>query len=155
MFLFLVGLFVTRTYLQTSNVMFLVSSCSCVCPIHWNQVLSREWRCSWSIGGRRCSNWVINNFIACKDAAYIKYLQVFFEWRILIFTLVGSYKHPKMKITCSGDWLWDCLGSYFSLWLHHLRLIHSYIYNWYFFSHLTILSYTRLYNFMADLTVSK
>ena len=26
----------------------LVSSCSCPCPIHWSQVLSREWRCSWS-----------------------------------------------------------------------------------------------------------
>ena len=25
--------------------MFLVSSCSCLCPIHWNHVLSREWRC--------------------------------------------------------------------------------------------------------------
>ena len=28
--------------------MFLVSSCSCLCPIQWSQVLSREWRCSWS-----------------------------------------------------------------------------------------------------------
>ena len=28
--------------------MLLVSSCSCLCPIHWSQVLSREWRCSWS-----------------------------------------------------------------------------------------------------------
>ena len=43
-------------------------SCSCLCPIHWCQVLSREWRCSWSSadGDRRFSNyiWVINNFIA-------------------------------------------------------------------------------------------
>ena len=46
--------------------MFLVSSCSCSCPIHSNQVLSREWRCSWSSAERRCSNynWVINNFVA-------------------------------------------------------------------------------------------
>ena len=28
--------------------MFLVSSCSCLCPIHWSQVWSREWRCSCS-----------------------------------------------------------------------------------------------------------
>ena len=42
--------------------MFLVSPCSCLCPIHWNQVLSREW----SSADRRCPNylWVINNSIA-------------------------------------------------------------------------------------------
>ena len=48
--------------------MFLVSSSSCSCfrSIHWSQVLSWEWRCSWSSADRRCSNyiWVINNFIA-------------------------------------------------------------------------------------------
>ena len=35
--------------------MFLVSSCSCLCPIHWSQALSREWSCSWSSADRRCS----------------------------------------------------------------------------------------------------
>ena len=42
--------------------MFLVSSCSCLCLIYWNHVLSCEWRCSWSSADRRCSNyiWVIN-----------------------------------------------------------------------------------------------
>ena len=46
--------------------MFLVSSCSCPCPIQWSQVLSLEWRCSWSSADRWCSNyiWVIDNFIA-------------------------------------------------------------------------------------------
>ena len=54
--------------------MFPVSSCCCLCPIHLNQVLSWEWRCSWSSADRRCSNyiWVINNFIAYKGAAYIR-----------------------------------------------------------------------------------
>ena len=28
--------------------MFLVSSCIYLNPIHWNQVLNREWSCSWS-----------------------------------------------------------------------------------------------------------
>ena len=28
--------------------MFLISPCSCPCPVHWNQVLSQEWRCCWS-----------------------------------------------------------------------------------------------------------
>ena len=46
--------------------MFSSSSCRCLCPIHWSQVLSRERRCSWSSADRRCSNyiWVINDFIA-------------------------------------------------------------------------------------------
>ena len=46
--------------------MFLVSSCSCLRSIHWSQVLSWEWRCSWGSADRRCSNyiWVINDFIA-------------------------------------------------------------------------------------------
>ena len=46
--------------------MFLVSSSSCFCPIHWRQVLSWEWRCTWSSTDRRCSNYIsaINNFIA-------------------------------------------------------------------------------------------
>ena len=37
--------------------MFLVSSCSCVCPIHWSQVLNRGWRCSWSSADGRCPNY--------------------------------------------------------------------------------------------------
>ena len=39
--------------------MFLVSSCNWVCPIHWCQVLSREWRCSWSSFNY---TWVVNIF---------------------------------------------------------------------------------------------
>ena len=38
------------------------------------QVLSLEWRCSWSSVGWRCSNciWVINNFNAYEGASYIR-----------------------------------------------------------------------------------
>ena len=42
-------------------------SCSCLCPIHWRQVLSREWRCNWSM-----HIWVISKFIVYKGAAYIR-----------------------------------------------------------------------------------
>ena len=58
--------------------MYLVSSCSCLCPIHWSQVLSREWRCSWCSADRRWSNyiWVITNFIAYWGAPYIRGLTV-------------------------------------------------------------------------------
>ena len=58
--------------------MILVSSCCCLCPTHWSQVLSREWRCCWSSADRRCSNyiWVIDNFIAFYGASYIRDLTV-------------------------------------------------------------------------------
>ena len=58
--------------------MILVSSCSCLCPIYWSQVLSWEWRCSWSSADRRCSNYirVIINLIAQKGASYIRDLTV-------------------------------------------------------------------------------
>ena len=51
---------------KSLNIIFLVSFCSCLCPIQLSQVLSREWRCSCSSADRRCSNyiWVIDNFIA-------------------------------------------------------------------------------------------
>ena len=54
------------------------SSCICLCPIQWSQLLSREWRCSWSNTCRRCSNyiWVINNSIAYSGATYIRGLTV-------------------------------------------------------------------------------
>ena len=68
----------TPNYIKCYNEMFVVSSCSCLCPIDWNQVLSREWRCSWSSADRRCSNyiWVINNVIAFKGTTYIRSLTV-------------------------------------------------------------------------------
>ena len=54
--------------------MFLISCSSCLCPIHWSQVLSGPWRCSWSSADRRCSYyiWVINNFIAYWGVACIR-----------------------------------------------------------------------------------
>ena len=44
------------------------------CPIHWSQVIGREWRYSWSSADRRCSNyiWVIYNFIAYLGVSYNK-----------------------------------------------------------------------------------
>ena len=56
-----------------------MSSCICVWPIHWSQVLSWEWRCSWSSADRRCSNyiWVINNFTANSGVTYIRGVTVY------------------------------------------------------------------------------
>ena len=55
--------------------MILVSSHSCLSPSHWSQVSIWEWRCSWSSADRRYI-WVINNFIACSGATYIRGLTV-------------------------------------------------------------------------------
>ena len=70
--------------------MFLVSPCSCLCPIHWSQVLSREWRCTWSSAGRRCSNYirVINKFIARSGASYIEDLTVYVCIYIYIYIYI-------------------------------------------------------------------
>ena len=58
--------------------MFLILSCSFLCLIHWSQILSRWWRCSWSSADRQCSKyiWVISKFIAYYGAFYIRGLPV-------------------------------------------------------------------------------
>ena len=58
----------------------------CRFTIYWSQVLSREWRCSWSSDDRRCSNyiWVINTLIVRWGATYIKKLTVYLRFRIPI-----------------------------------------------------------------------
>ena len=85
--------------------MFLVSSCSCLCPIQWIQELSREWRCSWSSADRWCSNyiWVIDNFIAYKGVYYIRDLTVFHF--IFIFFI-----EPTLTCTCMYSPISMCSG---------------------------------------------
>ena len=63
---------ISRTKSKNINVSCI--PCSCLRSIHWSQVLSWKWRCSWSSADRRCSNyiWVINNFIAYWGATYIR-----------------------------------------------------------------------------------
>ena len=70
---------------QILTVMFLFLSSSCLCPIHWSQVLGREWRYSWSSADRQCSNyiWVINNFVAYWGATYIRGLVVCIIFRLM------------------------------------------------------------------------
>ena len=69
--------------------MILDSSCSSLCPIHWNQRLNREWRYSWSSADRRCSNyiWVINDYILYKGASYIRGFMVYI-WNASCFYFV-------------------------------------------------------------------
>ena len=68
--------------------MFLVPACSCHCPIHWSQLLCREWRCNWSSADRRCSDyiWVINNFLPIKVQLILEVLRYIkiFQSKLLI-----------------------------------------------------------------------
>ena len=92
---------------KSQNKMFFISSCSCLCPILWSQVLSREWRCSWSNADRRCSNyiWVINNLIALEGASYIRCLTVRFDfWRLRLIQL-----DTRLQLSSSHHWAW-CNG---------------------------------------------
>ena len=81
--------------------MFLVSSCSCRCPSHWSQVLSREWQCNSSSAGRRCPNyiWMINNIIANEGAAYIRGLTVLNNLLRLISYIVHIYSTAMRLIS--------------------------------------------------------
>ena len=87
---------------------FFVSSCSCLRTIHWSQVLSGEWRCSWSSADRRYSNfiWVINSSIAYWGAAYIRSLTVL---------------HITWLLHTHNDFSWEALLHYWwscqSAWL--------------------------------------
>ena len=80
--------------------MFLASSCSCLYLIHWSQVLSREWRCSWSSADRPCCNdiWVTNNFFACWGASYIRGLTV-----RLIFLCLFDYEWSLVRCWWTGN----------------------------------------------------
>ena len=61
--------------------MILVLSCSWLCPLHWSQVLSREWRCSWSSADRQCSNyiWATNSLLPTKVRLILEDLQCFYS----------------------------------------------------------------------------
>ena len=85
--------------------MIFVSSCRSLCSSHWSQLLSREWRCSWSSADRRCSNyiWVINNVIACKGATYIRDFMVIAILPALISEVYGS---PLGVHDVFGCYLW-------------------------------------------------
>ena len=91
-------------YHKTSNIsapnpktyMFLISSCSCLCPIQLSKVLSQEWRCNWSSTDRQCSNYIgmISNYIGYHSPLYIRGLTVITvyelflrSWFIIVFLL--------------------------------------------------------------------
>ena len=78
--------------------MFPVSSCSCVCPIHWSQVLSQEWICSWS----SADIWVINNFIACWGTTYFRGFTVFVQQSLDLNCIWKIVRYFPVDILCTN-----------------------------------------------------
>ena len=62
---------------------------TCHCPIHWSQVLRREWRCNWSIACRRCS----------KSSEWSR---IVLPIKVRIILEVWWYIHWIMLICCCG-----------------------------------------------------
>ena len=99
--------------------MFLVSSCSCLWPIYWGQLLSRDWRCSWSSTDRPCSNhiWVINHFIAYSGSFYIRRFTVFLvesllsapeKWNFKLFTFIVHASAFYVQVATTLVYNWIC-----------------------------------------------
>ena len=96
--------------------MIVVLSCSCLWPIHWSQVLSWEWRCSWSSANRRCSNyiWEINNCIANSGALEVWQYVLFMHDEVMIWKLFLHYwpfvrriQWPRVDSPQKGPVMWS------------------------------------------------
>ena len=102
---------ISHTKSQSLNVCRL-SRLAVVCPIHFSEVLSLEWRCSWSNVDRLCSNYirVIKNVIAYYCAICIRGFTVHLLQRIMqmVSALLGFaidrfYSYPSGLLY----WQWD------------------------------------------------
>ena len=134
--------------------MFLVSPCSCLRSIHWSQVLSWEWRCSWSSADRRCSNyiWVINNFIAYWSVTYIRGFTVFDN------SVVTKINYMNISFDFDRD------ACQISEWLenskHWSRTFKTYdqtsylILKWILFNHVVIKTFTCIHFFVFRVSKS-
>ena len=123
--------------------MFLVSSCSCLCPFHWSHMLSREWRCSWNSFVWHCSNSisVINNFIAYQGVAYIRGWTVSLTGSIFVSNLLNRH-----YITRLWGWVMGCIWRFkaWSVFILSDRCYASSIILW-FIEHSPIQSIIILY----------
>ena len=105
--------------------MCLVLSCICLCPIHWSQMLSREWRCRWSSAERRSSNyiWVISKFIAHWGASYITGLTVcdVYFWCVVYISVKFHFNTllPRWNSRHFPDNIFKCvvLNENVSIWI--------------------------------------
>ena len=87
-------------------------SCGCFCPIHWSQVFSRVWRCSWSSADRQCTNyiWVINkNYQQFKKNNHIMPLTISRHgaWTCLVI----KYQKGQCQETPYAGWHYSAVKS--------------------------------------------
>ena len=76
--------------------------------MYWSQVLSREWRCSWSSAGRRCSDYicVVNTFIVylgvsyCRGFTVTPYDPCSHKWLICSW---GCYTAIAVGVLCQAN----------------------------------------------------
>ena len=112
--------------------MIVVSSCSCLWPIHWSQVLSCEWRGSWGSADRRKSLSSINMWrLRMESQLWLisynpkpissRYLYVMFTddyinypWIIHLWYLGLSLWQPAMPPLVVGSSQWQLLS--FNVW---------------------------------------
>ena len=69
-------------------------------------MLSWEWRCSWSSGDRRCSNyiWVINNFITYWGVTYIRgFTVVLMPWALSTVLLLRVITPFNWSVVRTND----------------------------------------------------
>ena len=87
--------------------MSLVSACSCLCEIYWSQVLSWEWRCSWSSVDRRCSATSDQQFNCLLKWSYIRELTVLFgsHFRFGWAVILDLWRHYGPRVFRSRDFL--------------------------------------------------
>ena len=74
-----------RIRLSVYSEMTNIRRTSCICPIHRNQVLRQEWRCSWISAHRRCSNYEWSSgVLAIKCTLYymLDNMYFLFAWDI-------------------------------------------------------------------------
>ena len=106
----------------------LLSSCGCLSPIHWNQVLSREWRCTWVYGGMMAGPWF------CCFIFTLALLYTMLCIYNFLADLHGLFAHITQDWFISTLGLWYCCiiviqltqwGSVMHVWVSKLNIIGS------------------------------
>ena len=93
---------------------------SCLCPVHWSQVLSQEWRCSWSSADRHCSNYIWASVGTAPTTS--EWSTILLPSKMWLILEVWGYicmhnQHLKCKL---------CMGNNTHFWL--MNEYHSWIY---------------------------
>ena len=130
-------------YCKISNVRhtkypnFSDSSCHCLCSIHWNLVISRQRRCSWSSADRRCSKyiWVIKLFYCLWRCALYQRFDGIYEymftnllisWSIITWHMIWQWQNVGYRWDYENDhimWLFNiytclCLYTFTQIYPH-------------------------------------